>query len=259
MAWNIAQRQEATGKPAEVLAAWRPEGGLKSGRGPGANSGSIVPIRLGILPSDAKGHTRFYIEGICAQEVGGTEGEQITLWMWDGVTGRLQLARYYVVMIDQKVGTRMEGDLLKVQEKKSFRTFFSCGECEERQTDWIVRIAPDGMKALGEKSVVPELDAVDELFYREINGKSASDIAGPAAVRSAKGIVDGARSQEFEEEWKKFPSLGMMGEWSVTKNKDGEVLCLDTDDIGTNIFKLRPVGGGFFITDVRKTCESCSR
>ena len=36
-------------------------------------------------------------------------------------------------MIDQSVGTRVEGDLLKVQQKKFFRSFYSCGSCEERR------------------------------------------------------------------------------------------------------------------------------
>jgi hypothetical protein len=216
---------------------------------------------LGILPSDAKGHPRFYIEGFYAQEAGGTGGEQITLWIWDGVTARLQLARYYLVMIDQKVGTRMEGDLLKVQQKKSFRTFFSCGECEEHQMDWIVRITPDGIKEIGEKSAVPELDAVDELFYRVINGESAPDIAAPAVIETATHIVDNTREGESDKEWKEFRSLGMMGDWSVTKNKNGEVLCLETDntDLVTGIFTLRPAGDGFFITDFRETNEPCQK
>jgi len=263
VAWSIAQRQEASGKSAEVLAAWRAENARFGDRGPYAEAsesvGSVVPMRLRILPSDAKGHARFYIEGIYAQEAGGTVGAQISLWVWDGVTARPQLTRDYTVMIDQKVGTRMEGDLLKVQQKKPFRTFFSCGGCEGRQTDWIVRITPDGLKELGEKSVVPELDAVDELFYRVINGKSASDIAAPAVIETATHIVDAAREGESEKEWKEFPSLGMMGEWSVTKNEDKKVLCFDTDNIGANIFKLRPVGDSFFITDVRETNESCPK
>ena len=261
VAWNIARRQQASGKSAEVPAAWRAENARYDDRGPYAeasgSAGSVVPMRLRILASDAKGHARFYIEGIYAQSAGATVGAQISLWVWDGVTARPQLTRDYPVMIDQKVGTRMEGGLLKVQQKKSFRTFFSCGSCEGRQTDWIVRITPDGMKELGEKSAVPELDAVDELFYRVINGKSASDIAAPAVIETATHIVDTARAGESDKDWKEFPSLGMMGEWSVISNRNGEVLCLDTDDIGTDLFTLRPGGDGFFVTDVRETNESC--
>ncbi len=217
------------------------------------------PPKLAILPTDAKGHPRFYIVGDYAQGEAGTNGEQISLWFWDGITARPQLTRVYAVMIEQKVGTRMEGDLLKVQEKKRFRTFYSSEESEERQTDWIVRITPDSTKELGEKSAVPELDAVDELFYRVINGKSASDMAAPAAIEAAKGIVDSEHTNESEKAWKEFPSLGMIDRWSVTKNKDGEVLCLSLFDIGANMFNLRPAGASFFITDITKTDESCSK
>jgi hypothetical protein len=262
LAWSTAQRQETSGKSAEVLAAWRPENARSGARGPywaaSGSAGSIVPVHLGILASDAKGRVRFYIEGIYAQMAGGTVGAQTSLWVWDGVTARPQLTRDYALMIDQKVGARMEGGLFKVQQKRSFRTFFSCGECEERQTDWLVRLTPDGIEDLGEKSAVPELDAVDELFYRVINHKSAADVAAPAAVEAAKALVECARRDVSDQVWKKFPSLGMMGDWSVTRNKNAEDLCLELDNGGTNIFKLRPVGEGFFITSVTKT-DSCSR
>ena len=263
VAWSTAQTQEASGESAEVLAAWRAENARLGGRGPYwaayGSAGPVVP-QLGILPSDAKGHARFYIDGMYQQGAGGTVGGQISLWVWDGSTARPQLTRSYTFMIDQKVGTRMEGDLLKVQQKKFFRTLSSCGECEERQTDWIVRVTLDGMKELGEKSLVPELDAVDELFYRVINGKSASDLAAPAAIEAAKGIVDSKRTSESEKDWKEFPNLGMIEGSSVTKNEDGEVLCLALFDVeGANMFKLRPAGDSFFITDVTKTGASCSK
>jgi hypothetical protein len=262
VAWSTAQVQETSGESAEVLAAWRAENARLGGRGPywvaSGSAGSVQPARLAMLPTDANGHPRFYIEGIYAQGAGSTIGEQISLWVWDGVTARPQLTRDYAVYVDQDVATRIEGDLLKVQQKKFFRTLSSCGDCEERQTDWIVRITPEGMKELGEKSLVPELDAVDELFYRVINGKSASDIAAPAAIVAAKGIVDSARAEESEKDWKEFPNLGMIGGWSVTKNKDGEVLCLALD-VGANNFKLRPAGAGFFITQITKTNDSCSK
>ncbi len=263
VAWSTAQVQEASGESAEVLAAWRAENARLGGRGPywagSGSAGSVQPARLGILPADANGHPRFYIEGIYVQGAGGTFGEQISLWVWNGVTARPQLTRDYAAYVDQEAGARMDGDLLKVQQKKFFRTFSSCGDCEGRQTDWIVRITPDGMKELGEKSLVPELDALDELFYRVINGKSAFYIAAPAAIQAAKGIVDCARAGESEKDWKEFPNLGMIMGSSITKNKAGELLCLSLDNGGTNKFKLSPAGASFFITEITKTNDSCSK
>jgi hypothetical protein len=251
-AWSTAQVQEASGKSAEVLAAWRAEKAH-----PGV--GSVQPAKLAILPADANGHPRFYVVGNYAQGEVGTFGEQISFWVWDGVTARPQLTRVYAVYADQEVGTRVEGDLLKVQQKKRFRTFYSGEDSGERQTDWIVRITPDGMEDLGEKSLVPELDAVDELFYRVINGKPASDIAAPAAVAAAKSVVDSERTEESEKDWKEFPNLGMIGGWSVTKDKDGEVLCLHLFDVGTNRFKLRPAGTSYFITEMIETNDPCTK
>jgi hypothetical protein len=251
VAWSSAQVQEASGESAKVLADWRAENAH-----PGV--GSVQPARLAILPADAKGHPRFYIVGNYAQGEVGTFGEQISLWVWDGVTARPQLTRIYAVYADQDVGTRMEDDLLKVQQKKRFRAFYSSEDSAERQTDWIVRITPDGMKELGEKSLVPELDVVDELFYRVINGKSASDIASPAAVRAAKSIVDDAREGESEKQWKEFPMLGMIMQLSVTNNNDDKVVCLALD-AGANVFKLRPAGTGLFITEIAKTNDSCPK
>jgi len=262
LAWSTAQTQEASGEQAEILAAWRAENAKEGGRGPywaaSGPAGSVIP-RLGQLSIDGKGHARFYIDGTYAQMAGGTEGAQISLWSWDGSTARPLIARGYTLMIDQSVGTRVEGDLLKVQQKKFFRSFFSCGSCEERQMDWIVRLTPDGIEDLGEKSMVPELDAVDELFYRLIKHESAADVATPAAIEAAGRIVEGARAEHSDKEWKKFPTLGMMGGWKVEKDAKGKVLCLSTDWAGSNLFTLKPIGGKLFITGIEDTEQDCAK
>jgi hypothetical protein len=258
LAWSTEQPQDASGKSAALLVAWRAKNARYGDWTTSGSAGSIVNVRLGILPSDAKGRPRFYIEGTYAQEAGGTVAEQISLWVWDGVTARPQLSRYFLVMLDQKVKTRMEGDFLKVQQKKDFRTFFPCGECEGRQTDWIVRITPENITEVGEKSLVPELDAVDELFYRVINSKSAADIAAPAVIKAARGITNAERSDEPDKEWKQFPELGMIDEWSVSRMKDREVLCLGIDGV-TNMYKLKRTDDSFYITDITRNCDSCSK
>jgi hypothetical protein len=262
LAWSTAQRQVASGKTAEILAAWRPENARQGRRGPywtaSGKAGPVIP-HLGSLPTDAKGRARFYIDGWYQQGAGGTVGAQISLWVWDGIIARAQITRDYTLMVAQTDGTRIEGDLLKVQQKKSFRTFFSCGQCEERQTDWIVRVTPEGMKELGERSVVPELDAVDEFFDRLIHGKSAADVATPAAIQAATKIVREARAERSDEEWKKFPTLGMIGRSTITKEAGEEILCLETDDTGAHVFTLKPIRNGYFIGEVKEGPESCSK
>jgi hypothetical protein len=262
LAWSTADLQKAQGKNAEILAAWRPENARHGGRGPyyaaSGNAGPVIP-QIGILPADAKGHPRFYINGTYAQSAGGTVGAQTSVWFWDGKTALPLIVRDYAMMIDQKVWTRVEGDLLKVQEKKFFRTFFSCGECEERQTDWVVRLEPKGVKDLGEESTVPELDAVDELFFRVIHHEPAADMAAPAAIKGAEGIVEATRKEHSEKEWSKFPSLGMMGQWNIRKSGNDEILCLSLDGAGTNLFLLRPSAGKFLVAELKQTTESCEQ
>ena len=262
LAWSTAGAQEARGEQAEILAAWRPENARHGRRGPywaaSGSAGSVIP-RLGKLPSDGRGRPRFYIDGTYAQSAGGTVGAQISAWLWDGRTATPQIARTYAFMVDQAVRTRVEGDLLKVQEKKFFRTFFSCGMCEERQTDWIVRLTPEGVQDLGEKSIVPELDAVDELFYRVIHREPAAGLAAPAAIKAAETIVGEAREGHSEKEWKKFPTLGMMGAWKVQDNRNSKILCLSLDDAGTNLFTLKSVGGKLFIADLKQINQPCEK
>jgi hypothetical protein len=262
LAWSIAQPQEAHGEQAEILAAWRPENARHGHRGPyfaaTGSAGSVIP-RLGKLPSDAKGRPRFYIDGTYAQSAGGTVGGQTSVWLWDGKTAKPQVVHAYAFVIDQSVGTHVEGDLLKVQQKKFFRTFFSCGICEERQTDWIVRVTPEGVEDLGEKSLVPELDVADELFYRVIHHDSPAAVAASSAVKAAEKIVRKARAGHSAKEWTSFPTLGMMGRWKVREGANGKILCLSLDDAGTNLFTLKSVDGKFLIADLNQTDQDCEK
>ena len=264
LARSTAQIQAATGKQADILAAWRPENARHGRRGPywaaSGSAGTVEPTEFAMLPRDAEGRVRFYIEGAYAQSAGGTMGAQISLWSWDGTVARPLLARDFAVVVDQSVGTRLEGDLLKVQQKKFFRTFSSCGQCEERQTDWTVRITPEGVEDLGETSMVPELDAVDELFFRLVHQKPATDIASPRAISEAEKIVKSGRRGQSEKEWRENPWLGMMGKWTVNGNLSNKVLCLFLDslyDPGAHLFKMKSTGGALFLTDVVETKQAC--
>lgn len=261
LAWSTAQPQDSHGEQAEILAAWRPENAREGGRGPywaaSGSAGSVLPVQMGLLPADAQGHPRFYIHGMYAQGAGGTTGAQVSLWLWDGRTARPLIVRDYTEMIDQAVAARVEGNLLKVQEKKSFRTFFSCGQCEERQTVWIVRLTPEGIEDLGETSMVPELDVIDELFHRHIHDQQAADVAAPAVVKNAQKILREARNED--NDWKEFPSLGMMGKWTVDNNASGKILCLSLDAVGISLFTLKTFGGMLFISDMKPTDKPCEK
>jgi hypothetical protein len=220
-----------------------------------------MPPILKPLPPDSAGHPRFYIITPYSQSAGGTMGEQTTVWIWNGARALPIAGRDYAVDIDQSVGTRVEGDVLKVRMKRFFRTFFSCGMCEERQADWMVRIAPDGVQILGDVSAVPELDAIDELFYRMIKSRTTSDIASAAARKNAQTIINIAISDETPERRHRFPSLGMMGSWSVdsSSQQGRKVICFSADNIEPQLFTLVPRPKGFFISEIKPAGKPCDR
>jgi hypothetical protein len=185
-----------------------------------------------------------------------TVGAQISVWVWDGVTAHVQVARDYITTLMPTNGTRFEGDILTVRQKQDFRSFLSAaGPSPGRQVDWIVRITPVGIEDLGERSAVPQLDAVDELLDRVIHGKPAADLAAPAAVDGARRIVATARAMVSDKEWKDYPTVGMLDAWKTSAGKDGDVLCLVADSMGAHLFRFRQ--DRHFITSITETtgCE----
>jgi hypothetical protein len=97
-------------------------------------------------------------------------------------------------------------------------------------------LIPEGVQDLGEESLVPELDAVDELFYRVIHHKSAADVAAPSVIESAERIVGEVRAEKSVKDWKEFPTLGMIGTWKIKDDTNNKTLCLSLEDAGTNLF-----------------------
>lgn len=241
--WHTAQSVAAKGEVAEWLAAWKAENA--SEHPVSARRGGPMFPRIGALPPDNRGRLRFWVEGFYAQFAGATGMSQIILRSWDGRVARPLLGRQYVVMIDQKVGTRLEGDLLKVQQKKQFRSWSSCGSCEERQTDWIVRITPTRVQQVGEKAAVPELDAIDELLWHTIRHQPVRPSLASAEAKQAAA------------EMAEFPNLGMMM-WSVTDlGRGAKLFCIATDNVGSALFRVEKRSTGFHIASIKRTRQSC--
>ncbi len=255
VAWSTDQEQRNAGKQRKALTAWR----ARNSQGqPAVNRpGPLTPM-LGRLSADANGNSRFYIDATYSADEGGTVDAQFSLWLWNGSTAVPQLVHEYAKFIDQKAGIRLEGGLLKVQEKKFFRAFFSCGMCEERQVDWIVRVTPKNFQYLGEKSLVPELDVIDELLYRVIHHRSSASLASASAASYARRMVREQQEQNTPKDWKAFPSIGMMGEWAIRQSRGRTVLCLTLDPGGSNnLFTMKSTGGRFFITRIQPISQEC--
>ncbi|HLW76969.1 MAG TPA: hypothetical protein VKS01_08280, partial [Bryobacteraceae bacterium] len=194
VAWSAAQRQMsvASGRADEdqLISAWLPENatGPKPDSDDWKNAGPVIPS-LALLPPDSTGRARFYIEGNYAWTQGGTYPDQISVWQWDGKTAGPLMAIAYEVSLDQKMGVRVEGDVLKVEEKREFRTFYSCGMCEGRQVDMSFHLGAQGIEPAEETVATPELDAIDELFDRLMYEKDAKDIASGDAIQFADQLI----------------------------------------------------------------------
>lgn len=260
VAWSIDRTGDQPGQLSEALAKWRAESAgsfdgskRRSGAGP---TGPLVPA-LGLLPQDRQGRARFYIDAAYAQAAGGSGTKQISLWIWDGQAARALIVRDYRVSWFQSKLTSLEGDLLKVHEKGQFRMFSSCAGCEERQVDWILRVTPDGLEDLGETSSTPQMDAVDEMFYRLTRGESAATVATPAAIDAATSILEEARKSDPQMNFRAAHSLGMiMSEKSNWFGGSG-LICLGTSGIGLNAFGLKHEANGWIVTSIAKGEVAC--
>jgi hypothetical protein len=229
-AWTIADAAAHRPIGFDVLGAWsadKARGNCRQSLPQKAwNTCGPVFGSIGKIPNQEDGSPRFYIDGTYAQGAGATVGAQLSLWKWTGLTAELLYAKTYGYMIDQAVGTRLDGNFLRVRVKDKFGTFFACGSCEGRQMDWTLRIDPDRIEDLGRKSVVPELDLIDSLYARLIEKKPVTDIADPAVVEALKPVLAGLRKR------------GMLMDWKVTGDGPRRVLCISTENGGAYLFTI---------------------
>lgn len=209
------------------------------------------------LPPTADGRARFYIDAGYAQGAGATIGKQLSIWEWDGQKPKPLIVKSFSFMIDQSHGIEMKGDVLHIYEKAYFHSFFSCGSCEERQLDWRIRITPTSTTDLGERSLVPELDALDSIIIKLAHGESAENDASDQVVELLSDYVM-YRKEEIAT-WSKdkdYFSLGMLSHTSVTRDGGDTILCFSTDDVGPLKFRMQPKGEGFFIQNAEDTSDN---
>ena len=170
--------------------------------------------------------------------MGATIGKQTSVWRWEGDTARLQWIDWYDFMIDQKIGTEYADGMLTVGEKDEFHSFFGCGSCEARQMVRRLRITSTGVEDLGKLSMTPELDLVDELFWRLANNRSTADIAAPQVSRLLRRQIL-AEKAESKKIAPNYFSTGMLMDISIKQEGDLKHLCFTVDgDIGRLYFTL---------------------
>jgi len=265
VAWNLSEAYKSSQEP--LLAAWSAEGAQATcwSQKSEANWGACGPLypRLHRLPSSSAGSSRFLVDAGYAGN-GGTIGGQLSIWEWDGAAARSLFVGAYVFMIDQSVGTRVDGRVIRVRTKEDWRTFFSCGSCEGRQMEWTIRVGPDGVEDLGKKAVTPELDWVDELLYRMDLGQPTYDLALPEVTAIVKQLVfDTDSADQTEDAYlpakdKARFSGGMISNWSVRRGQNHTTLCFSADEIDPIIFRIKPGSSGPFFMSARPAGHECS-
>ena len=242
VAWSIG---EAAGHPPagfELLAAWSAEAAaLKCRPAPvGLPARPCGPLigEVGALPPERDGGIRFYLVGDCAQEIGSTLGAQLSLWRWNGESATPLFAGSYEYVLDQEDDVRVEGDLLHIRVKDSFKTFSACDACEGRQMLCSIRLDPVGVQDLGRTTLVPDLDLIDTLFDRLLASQPASELATPEAIAALQRKIEQMRQEDSLEP--DPPALGLLMGWKVSVEQGRERECFITDATQTLIFTIDP-------------------
>jgi hypothetical protein len=243
-----AWRSGAINAKFPTLAAWTADAARSDCRDAALNRCGPIYGRTALLPPDAGGHMRFYVDATYAQEAGGTLGGQLGVWTWDGSTASPLAVFDYGFSIEQGNGARFDGHLLTIREKQSFKTFFACNSCLGRQVDHSLRIDPDGVHDQGRISVTPELDLVDAAFDRLHRGQPIEGLASAQAVKTMESIL--RNTSEPGDNARAF-SLGMLLTNRMRKSGADTEICFAADTTDTFIFTLRRQAGRLAIARVR--------
>jgi hypothetical protein len=70
-------------------------------------------------------------------------------------------------------------------------------------------------------------------------------------------MINESRHIDTAEDWKRFPTLGMMMGWAIEHRGNTEIVCLDLDWVGAHGFALSRAGSKFFVMGVKgeRSCK----
>jgi hypothetical protein len=202
--------------------------------------------RFDRLPNGKMGKRRFYLNGTYAEYAGMNAAAQLSIWTWDGSEFRPQFDGTYTYYIDQPVGTRVDGEVLKIRVRAQYRTFHTCCDDEGRPMDWNLRLTPTGVEDLGKTPVVSELETIDELFYRIASLAPADEIASPEAQNQARTLI----RQQPGQQPNGLPDFGSL--MTTTRKSEGNVtrFCFEADD--SFLFTIRRVGQKPYVVSLKQ-------
>jgi hypothetical protein len=173
--WHIDTAAPKSGDAFAALTCWTPS--RERGR-------PCAPNAIGVLPDNAAGTHRFYVNAGYAQGAGGTRGSQLSIWRWNGHAAEPLYVQSYSTGGDAPgQGASVEGDVIRIGQKGRFQTLDPCGACDGRQL--VERLAvrsDDRIDNLGTVSLTPELDVLDQVYTRVRQNQDVAGLASEAAL-----------------------------------------------------------------------------
>jgi hypothetical protein len=247
--WNAKDLRPGTTRDSKLLATWsaqsaRRECGKKTAYEDPWICGPLFG-GFGSLPDDDKGRVRFFLDGSYAKYAGLNIAAQLSVWVWDGSEPRLEFVGTHTDYIEQPVGTRLEGGVLRVRVRDQYRTFSTCCDDEGRPMDWNLKLTPTGVQDLGYSPVPSALETIDELFYRTAKGLPADDVATPQVLAQARALIRRTPKENG------IPTLGTLMPPYPNPAGDAAEFCADFEDYGL-AFSMRRVQGKPYLTAMKQ-------
>jgi hypothetical protein len=240
--WRIDHAAEQAKDARGYLQAWQSARAADAcrDREPKGTYGTCGPLNanIGALPNEASGAPRFYIYASYSKDMGALFLDQTSIWRWDGDHAELRWINAYNLSADGEESdiSYRDGEL-SILEKRFPRTFSSCNSCFEPTTLHRLSIKPNSIEDLGKTSRAPELDLIDELFWRIAHNQPTSSIATPQVVTTLRQPILEAKANWEKIDPKTF-YIGMLGDWSVVPTLDGSKVCFTADELGRFTFTL---------------------
>jgi len=179
------------------------------------------------LSPDSTGRARFYIDAGYFQEMGATSGAQLSVWRFDGHSGDVLLKKNYVVVADDENCPADQGPYIRRHDKTQYRMLYAYGSGLGRMLTWTIKVTPDRIEDLGETPDIPEMDTVDDVFWRISQGKNTADLATPAVVKQMAAVLAEARKIYKDP---KFPSVGMLEGATAVHHGEETIVEVGTDN-----------------------------
>jgi hypothetical protein len=213
------------------------------------NNGPLAVVSALNLPELDNGHARFLIEAQAMRFAGGTGPSQVSVWEWDGRRAKPLFIDSYLTSTATPGFLKFDGEKIRIPTKEVFKTFFSCGMCDEPVGEWTLEITKNGVNNLGRRHVVPELQVIDELLYRVQHGKLTNEIASTSVVAKVKEIFD---IHEAGDEGRVYVG-GMLGSWNVHHALVESTVCFSSDATSAIIFTIISTKSKKYISEVKTT------